>query len=332
MGKISYLFKRISKMNYGAMFETINKVHEKSKKNKIVIFFDIIICGIKYQAGYVDYYQFQMYKMNSKEKKTIITRGINNAIVKKYNDQNEIYKFEDKCIFNELFNDYMKRDWLKLTGDNLDEFKKFIKKHSTIIVKPVGLSCGKGVEKIDTKEEKVEDLYDRLMKNSQILVEEVATQHKVLNDLYPLSINTLRVVTLNKKVVTAYLRIGNDGNVVDNFNHGGMVTAIDINDGIIKYKAIDKATNEYDIHPYTNKKIVGTKIPNWDKVVKLCEDACNVVPKVGYVAWDVCLGQKEPSLIEGNDFPGHDLYQLPVHRTGNTGLYPVFEKAMKEGK
>ena len=116
--------------------------------------------------------------------------------------------------------------------------------------------------------------------------------------LYPLSINTLRIVTLNKIVVTAYVRLGNSGNVVDNFNHGGMVAAIDVEDGIVKHKAIDKQTNEYEIHPYTNKKIIGTQIPMW----------------------------------EGNDFPGHDLYELPVHKDNYYGLLPRLEKAMKEGK
>lgn len=331
MGKVKYLLKRITHMSFSNMFKTINKVHEKNGKWKVKIFFDVIYCGLKYQAGYVDYYQFEMYKMNKKERKTIITRGINNAICKKYNDPSEIYKFEDKCIFNDLFKDYMKRDYLQLTDSNFDEFKKFIKKHKVMIVKPVGLSCGKGVEKINTTEFDAKELYEQLLSNKQILLEEVATQCTELDKLYPHSINTLRVVTLNKKVVTAYLRIGNHGNVVDNFNHGGMVTAIDINDGIIKFKAIDKETNVYEIHPMTKEKIVGLKLPNWDKVKKLCEDACEIVPKVGYIAWDVCLGD-EPTLIEGNDFPGHDLYQLPVHREGNIGLLPVFESVMKGDK
>lgn len=330
MGKASYLIKRISKMNFGNMFKTIDKIHERNHKFKPLIFIDVVWCGLRYQAGYVDYYQFEMYKMNKKERQTVITRGINNAICKKYNDPSSIYKFEDKCIFNEIFNEYLNRDWLKITGDNLENFKNFIRKHSTIIVKPVGLSCGKGVEKLDTTKYSAEELYDKLLNNHQILVEEVAEQNNVLNDLYPLSVNTLRVVTLNKKVVTAYLRIGNSGNVVDNFNHGGMVTAIDVETGMINYKAIDKDTNVYEIHPYTNKKIVGVQIPMWEDVKKLCIDACEKVPEVGYIAWDVCLGEKKPCLIEGNDFPGHDLYQLPVHRSGNTGLLPVFKKAMEE--
>ena len=332
MGKVSYMIKRITSMNYGNMFKTIDLVKKKCNKPKFIIFCDMVYSGLRFGAGYVDYYQFQMYNMNNKEKKTIITRGINNSICKKYNDKTEIYKFEDKAIFNKIFDKYLNRDWMKLDGEepNLDLFIKFCKEHSIIVVKPLDASCGKGVEKIDTKGMDIKSLYHKLIRNKQTLIEEVAEQHKVLNDIYPLSVNTLRVVTLNHKVVTAYLRIGNDGNVVDNFNHGGMVTAVNVDTGIIEFPAIDKATKVYEIHPYTNKKIVGTEIPMWDDVKKLCIEASRVVPKVGYVAWDVCLGSKKPCLIEGNDFPGHDLYQLPVHRKGNIGLLPVFKKAMGE--
>ena len=334
MGKVSYMIKRITSMNYGNMFKTIDLVKKKSNKPKFIIFCDMVYCGLRFGAGYVDYYQFQMYNMKNSEKKTIITRGINNSICKKYNDKTEIYKFEDKAIFNKIFDKYLNRDWLKLDGEeeNLDLFIKFCKKHPVIIVKPLDASCGKGVEKLDTKNMDIKSLYHKLIRNKQTLIEEVADQNHVLNEIYPLSVNTLRVVTLNKKVVTAYLRIGNDGNVVDNFNHGGMVTAVNIDNGMIEFPAIDKSTKVYEIHPYTNKKIVGTQIPMWDDVKKLCIEASKVVPKVGYVAWDVCLGEKKPCLIEGNDFPGHDLYQLPVHRKGNIGLLPVFKKAMGEKK
>ena len=123
MSKATYLIKRIKNMNFGNMFKTIDMVHEKNHKFKPFIFCDVVWCGLKYQAGYVDYYQFEMYKMNGKERKTVITRGINNAICKKYNDPSSIYKFEDKCVFNEIFNEYLNRDWLKLTIDNLNEFK-----------------------------------------------------------------------------------------------------------------------------------------------------------------------------------------------------------------
>lgn len=329
MSKLTYLVKRITKMNYSSFFKTIDMVKEKNHKSKISIFFDIVACGLKYQAGYVDYYQFEMYKMNKKERKTVVTRGINNRIIKSVNDMSQAYKFEDKALFNKLFAKYIKREWILLDGENLDDFKKYLKGKKEIIVKPLSLSCGKGVEKLNVSKVGVEELYQTLMKNSQVLVEDVAIQHEVLNKIYPDSVNTLRIITLNKKVVVALLRIGNHHNVVDNFNHGGMVTTIDIETGVINYPAIDKECNVYEIHPQTNKKIIGTKIPMWEEVKSLCEEASSVVPEIGYVGWDVCLGPKEPSLIEGNDFPGHDLYQLPVHRSDNYGILPVFESAMK---
>lgn len=83
MGKLGYLIKRVKNMNFDKMFQTIDLVNKKTNKSKISIFFDIINCGIKYQAGYVDYNLYEMYKMNKDERKTVVTRGINNEIIKK---------------------------------------------------------------------------------------------------------------------------------------------------------------------------------------------------------------------------------------------------------
>ena len=51
MGKLGYLIKRVKNMNFDKMFQTIDLVNKKTNKSKISIFFDIINCGIKYQAG-----------------------------------------------------------------------------------------------------------------------------------------------------------------------------------------------------------------------------------------------------------------------------------------
>ena len=329
MGKAKYLIKRILKMNYKQFFDTIDTVHAKTNKNKLGIFIDILNCGIKYQAGYIDYNLFEMYNLTKEERKTIITRGINNEILKKYNDQSKAYIFEDKALFNKLYDKYLNREWIYLK-DNLEEFKKYLKNKKEIIVKPLSLSCGKGVEKIKVSDYEPEELYNHLIKTERFLIEDVAKQNKEISKIYPESVNTVRIVTLNKKVVAAFIRFGNLGNVVDNFNHDGMVTTINIETGIVEYPALDKKKNIYEIHPYTNEKIIGLKIPMWDKVKELCIEACSVTPEIGYIGWDVCVGEKEPCLIEGNDFPGHDLYQLPIHRNDGIGLLPIFKKAMEE--
>jgi glutathione synthase/RimK-type ligase-like ATP-grasp enzyme len=327
MTKIKYLAQRIMGMNYKGFFKTVNEVHEKTNKSRVYIFFDIIGCGFKYQAGYIDYNLFEMYKMTPFERGTIITRGINNELIKKYNNSKYMKYFNSKIEFNKTFDKYLNRDWLHLTGNNIKEFKEFCKKHQEIVVKPDNASCGKGVEIINTKSKDIKKLYNELLENNQILVEEKAIQCEELSEIHPSSINTVRVVTLLGSVVVAFLRMGNNNNNVDNFNHEGLVAPIDIKTGKIKYQAIDKKKNLYTTHPLTNKSIVGLTIPKWEEVKKLCEQASLEVPEVGYVGWDVCVGKDKCFFIEGNEFPGHDLYQLPPHRDSNIGLLPLFKKA-----
>ena len=81
MKKIKYLLKRILKMDYKAFFDTVKNVSKKTNKPYLFILFDVIYCGLKYEAGYVDYNLFEMYKLNKKERSTIVTRGKNNKII-----------------------------------------------------------------------------------------------------------------------------------------------------------------------------------------------------------------------------------------------------------
>ena len=53
-----------------------------------------------------------------------------------------------------------------------------------------------------------------------------------MNKLYPCAINTVRILTVYRydeevKIIAAYQRIGNNGNIVDNFNGGGMTAPIE---------------------------------------------------------------------------------------------------------
>lgn len=331
MGKLKYVIKRIFKMHYKKYFSVINNLHKITGKSRIYLLFDTIICGFKYQAGYMDYQLFEMYKMNSKERKTVLTRGKSNAIVKKYNNKDYIKYFENKGLFNDKFKKYLKREYVIINGNNFEDVKQFLKGKKEIIAKPlVGTCGGKGVEKIKITQKNIEKIYSQLLENNQLLLEEVAVQNKEMAKLHPSSINTVRISTLNQKVVAAFLRIGNNGNVVDNLNHEGLICPVDLNDGTIKYPAYDKTYTTYYEHPMTHEKLVGFKIPMWEEAKKMCIEAAKEIKEVGYIGWDVCIGEKEPFLIEGNDFPGHDMFQLPAHREGNIGVYPIFKKAMEE--
>lgn len=332
MNKLKYLIKRIFGMNIKNMFNIIDKTHKKSGKNNVMIFLDMIWCGFKYQAGYMDYYLFELYALNGKQRKTVMTRGKNNKYISYLNNKEYNHYFHNKDEFNEKFSKFLKRDWIIL-NNNEKEFNKFVKDKEYIICKPKDGSCGKGIEKIRVSDYKNKNLYEYLLNNKLIVIEELINQDEVMNKLYSGSVNTIRVVSIThngkSNVVVAYLRIGNDGKFVDNFNSGGMVTPINEKTGELEYSALDKAGNLYEIHPATKTKIVGFKIPMWNDVIKLVKEAALVIPEMGIVGWDVAISDKGVLLVEGNEYPGHDIYQLPVHRKDGIGVLPKFENILK---
>ena len=98
MKKVRYIFGRIKNMNFKNMFKTIDKIHTLSGKSKVFIFFDMIICALRYQSGYVDYLLFEMWRLNAKERETVLTRGKNNIFVKYYNNKEFNHIFLNKNV------------------------------------------------------------------------------------------------------------------------------------------------------------------------------------------------------------------------------------------
>ena len=329
MGKIKYILKRLKEMDKKAMFEKIDSIHKKTGKSKIYLLYDMQKCARKYGAGYMDYDLFEMYNLNKEQRDTYITRGRNNEIVRKYNNKEYFHIFENKDEFNTLFKDYIKRDWIKVKDTPKEKVIAFMEKHNEFMAKPIDGGCGHGIEKINTSNYKsLDEVYDKLTEgNNDFELEEVIKQHPEVSKIYPDAINTVRVVTILKDnvphVICAYFRIGN-GKYVDNFNSGGMVAPVNELTGEVVDRAIDKKKNLYENHPQTGAKIKGFKFPDWDKAISMCKEASKVVPQMGYIGWDVCFTPNGPIFVEGNEFPGHDIYQLPEHTPNKIGMMPKF--------
>lgn len=314
------------------MFLSAKEISKRSKKLRIYILFDMLICSIKYQAGYMDYKIFYFENLTKKQRKTFVTRGVNNNYIKTMNNSLYYDWFNNKIKFNEKFNKFLKRDYIYLRS-NLEQFQDFTKKHKTIIVKPIDLQCGKDVQKIEiTEKTNIKNLYMRLVHKKQLLIEDCIKQHRRMEKLFPNSVNTLRIVTCykNKKVTVLFraIRIGNGKNVVDNFNHGGMYSVVN-EKGVIYKPAIDKKGNIYEYHPVTNTKIEGFEIPHFEAAMKMVKEAAKVIPEVGLVGWDIAITHKGPVMVEGNQLPGYDIYQSKIHLNDDgTGVKPLFDKVI----
>lgn len=331
MEKIKYLFKRILKLDYSNIIKIAKAVSKKTNKNLLFILFDMTKCGLKYQAGYYDYQEFEFYNLNKEQRETYLTRGKNNEIIKKFNDKSKFYIFDNKEEMYKIYNKFLKRQWMVLNENNYNDFLDFFKQNKVIIVKPIDGEGGKGIEKyeyINDEESKI--VYSSLLFKKQLLVEQCIKQHPDMNKLYNKSVNTLRMFTFYKDgqayFLQAILKVGNGG-VVDNFSSGGMYTYVD-DEGTVYAEAIDQMDNKYYKHPISNETIVGFKVPMFKEAVSMVKEAAKVVPEMGYIGWDVAISEDGPVLVEGNCYPG--VFQVkPSLVEKKEGIIPKYNKVMQ---
>ena len=166
----------------------------------------------------------------------------------------------------------------------------------------------------DKKEvEKIKKCAKKIQKDSEVLVVigiggSYLGARAVIESLTNTFYNSLpkeqrKNVKLEPHIICAYFRIGNNGKCVDNFNSGGMVAPVDEKTGTVTQLAIDKQKNVYEKHPQTGETIKGFKFPYWNEAIELCKKACQEIPEMGYVGWDVAFTPEGPLFVEANEFP-----------------------------
>ena len=289
------------------------------------------VCAIRYGAGYVDYRIAEMYRLTALQRRTVITRGISNKIVSEMNPKEFWHFFDNKTEFNELFSEYVQRDWFDLKNGTKEEFGKWLEGKGVLVAKPLDGSSGRDVKKIYPENYRNNpDFYDELKANGTGIVEECVVQHEAINAINPSSVNTVRIVTLNgpKKngIVYACIRIGQNGTDMDNVDCGGMACRIDLNSGEISSPGADKQGNVYERHPESGVKLEGFTIPYFEEAKKICLEAAKKVPQMRYIAWDVAITPRGPVFIEGNSFPSHAVPQFSAFYPDGIGIMPRYRE------
>ncbi len=327
-----YIKRVLSGASFKKMQDAINVVHEKSGKNKLITFFDMLGCSIKYGAGYNDYIIFEFYKIKAKQRKTYLTRLKNKRMVMTLNDEKYSYIFDEKNVFDKKFKDFMGREILDLADIGYKEFEKFVQGKEDFFAKPYIGESGKGIEKIHIADyDSTESLYKYITnpeKNFGV-IEEVIVQHPQAAKIYPYSLNCLRVVTLvnngEAHILYSVFKMGNNGKFVDNLENGGLACHFDLEKGMITGQGHTSALVNYDKHPSTGIKFVGYELPYMNEVKEMVKKAAMVIPEFRYVGWDVCITPNGPAIVEGNDYPAYDFPQLPDDDKPRIGLIPLIE-------
>ena len=332
MSRLQFFWHRLVRMDWKAMWKTTGLLKKRSGKSRLWLLIDMLKCAVKYNAGYMDYKIAQMYKLNDEQRKTVITRGISNEIVRRMNPKEYWHFFDDKAQFNELFREFIPRKWI-LTNEDTDteELYALCRNSTQLIWKPLEGSSGQGIKKYTPEDWKdgPEAFLAKMNADGKGILEEMVIQHPKMSSLCPTSVNTCRIATLlgdkRQGIVYAFLRIGN-GKVMDNVDCGGMAARIDLDTGRLLTVGADKQGNTFIKHPITNTSIIGFTIPYWEEAKAMCLKAAEKVPEMRFIAWDVAITENGPTFIEGNSFPSHAVPQFAAHYPDGIGILPEFRK------
>ena len=190
-------------------------------------------------------------------------------------------------------------------------FKNFLEVNNipSIFIKPLDDNGGKGCHLLtmDNLKKKLEEQGASLL-NGNFIYQKVVTQHAGINQIYSHSINTIRFTTFmdtqgKTHILSAMMRFGNNGSVVDNSSSGGFYVNVDLENGQLKGKgnqAMKHGGNIFITHPETGFKLDGFKIPYYDEACILIEQVNQSIPE-RIVGWDIAIATNGPVLIEGND-------------------------------
>lgn len=205
---------------------------------------------------------------------------------------------------------------------SMDDFIEAVQMGTCFYLKPYDGGSGRGIGKLSFEEnhycwngEVINDIRGFLSSLSGYLVQKQFIQHGFSHDVNPNTLNTLRVFTMlspiTKKafVACAVHRFGRSNAFVDNIAKEGLLCPIDVEKGTIEYAVIYPTNAELCkviSHPDTGVQIAGVKIPNWEKVIRLCETLAMQIPFMPLCGWDIVLSGEDIFVQELNYNP--DIY------------------------
>jgi hypothetical protein len=299
---------------------------------RILIYLDIAFSAILNGVSISEYFWFQFFRLRQSARKTFIVHNRHfQKIQKACNKKEDCRYFDDKVLFNTVFKDFARRDWLDMTTATIEEFSAFVEKHPQFIVKPRDMYYGIGVRlELCDSPDKAGDLWERL-KTEKALVEERIRQNSEMAEFNPTSVNTLRVYTIlgkddNPQILAVCLRMGRGSQLVDNTFSGGIFSIVDKETGVVFTQAVDLQIRKYAFHPFSKKQIVGFQVPCWDKIIDTVKAATKIVPTVRHVGWDVAINnENEIVLIEGN--PRGDA--AAAQMAEQVGKWALYKSAIK---
>ena len=149
-----------------------------------------------------------------------------------------------------------------------------------------------------------------------------------MKTIYNLSINTLRLVTVFSKKentvipLSAVMRVGAHGNVVDNWAAGGLAIGVDMVNGCLQGDGFYKhgQGTRTRVHPDSNVLFDGYRIPFFHEAIIEATQLHRHLLPIMVIGWDIAITPDGPLFVEGNDN-----MEISINQEVNGGLREPFE-------
>lgn len=196
-------------------------------------------------------------------------------------------------------------------------FNSILSNDKDLFCKELNGECGKGVHSISIKENRVFidgrlssiETLEGIMRGSNFIMQDYLHQHHEMNRLYPNSVNTIRLVTVqdnNKHRIVVFpsiLRIGANGAFVDNTSQGGIAVGFNLKTGQLNEFGFFKPQYGRRVSAHPNSGVVFSDfhIPFIEKAVNDAVRFHELLGGIHSIGWDIAIGDQGPVFIEGND-------------------------------
>lgn len=294
-------------------------------------FLDALHCARRHGASAENYLVLRFFELNERERRTYLTSGRSKELDAALNanaSAEDRRTLTNKDEFDRRFAKLNSRAFLPLAEADAGRVLEFLEQHPEVVIKPTRGIQGHGVRKLKPASAEERRRLARESAGRRLLMEEAITQHPVLAEINPTSVNTVRINAMKTaagvEILGAALRCGGAGAAVDNF-HGGAVAYPISAEGVVCGAGRDNRTlKAYMRHPSTGKLMPGLRVPNWERAVEAVKLGMQLVPSMGYVGWDIAITETGAEIIEGNyNWPGGNIIQLD-----GVGKYPAALRAM----
>ena len=318
---------RLCKAVYVYRKESIGYMKRLGIKNIIVKGEDEYVKKWKQLFPLVDRPSYRLYSHYCGQTPDIVPEGISRILIEKVLDPIPYrYAYEDKNMFPLIIGkEYLPETVVaRINGSvlldsnyrPLTNFEDKLKQYDRLILKPtVSSSSGRGVmlfQKDDNgvffsnKNEKLSEDYLMAYGNNFVL-QKALSQHSDLSKLNPDSINTIRIATYrsvkDEKVhlLASIIRIGKNGQFVDNAHAGGRFVGVNVANGKLGSYTCDQygqKTNTWNDVDFSNSELY---IPCWERVVSFAQMVGEKVIHHRLLAMDISVDENgRPWLVEYN--------------------------------